>query len=198
MTHEELWRALDTLAAEKGLSPSGLARAAGLDPTSFNRSKRFGPTGPRWPSTESLSRVLAATGISLDSFAALVSGARVLRTVRAQRGLPVLAFSALTGHPPDAARIQAARDRVTPPRGGAETDYLVRLDDPRFAPALPPGALLLLSPGRPVGPGDRAIGFSGIEALCVAVEDDAPRRLDTNAALPAGCVLHRIGWIGLE
>jgi AraC-like DNA-binding protein len=29
MKHEEIWRALDTLAAEAGMSSSGLARRAG-------------------------------------------------------------------------------------------------------------------------------------------------------------------------
>ena len=52
MRHEDVWRAIDTLAAENGLSPSGLARKAGLDPTSFNLSKRRAPAGKsRWPST---------------------------------------------------------------------------------------------------------------------------------------------------
>ena len=63
MKHEDIWRALDTLAAEHGMSTSGLARRAGLDPTTFNPSKRRMPDGrARWPSTESLAKVLLATG----------------------------------------------------------------------------------------------------------------------------------------
>lgn len=74
LSHAQLWKALDALAAREGLSPSGLARRAGLDATSLNPSKRFGPGEPgrpRWPSTESLTRVLAATGASLAEFAAI-------------------------------------------------------------------------------------------------------------------------------
>lgn len=74
LSHAKLWRAVDNLARREGLSPSGLARRAGLDPTSFNPSKRMGPGDPprpRWPSTESLNRVLEATGASLAQFAAL-------------------------------------------------------------------------------------------------------------------------------
>jgi len=74
LSHARLWMTLDALAAREGLSPSGLARRAGLDATAFNPSKRFGPGRPgrpRWPSTESLSRVLDATGISLAEFATL-------------------------------------------------------------------------------------------------------------------------------
>jgi len=78
LSHAKLWKALDALAQREGTSPSGLARRAGLDATSFNRSKRFGPgepPRPRWPSTESLMQVLAATGISLGAFAALADDA---------------------------------------------------------------------------------------------------------------------------
>lgn len=74
LTHSGLWSALDRLASREGLSASGLARRAGLDPTAFNPSKRFGPGSPprpRWPSTESLNQVLEATGLSLADFAAL-------------------------------------------------------------------------------------------------------------------------------
>jgi phage repressor protein C with HTH and peptisase S24 domain len=78
LSHAKLWKALDALARREGASPSGLARRAGLDATSFNPSKRFGPgepPRPRWPSTESLTRVLEATGISLGAFAALADDA---------------------------------------------------------------------------------------------------------------------------
>lgn len=50
LTHEQVWTALDRLAARAGLSASGLARRAGLDPTTFNKSKRVTPDGrERWP-----------------------------------------------------------------------------------------------------------------------------------------------------
>ncbi|CAN5128467.1 helix-turn-helix transcriptional regulator [soil metagenome] len=78
LSHAKLWKAVDNLARREGLSASALARRAGLDATSFNPSKRFGPASmagepprPRWPSTESLTRILEATGISLGAFAAL-------------------------------------------------------------------------------------------------------------------------------
>lgn len=74
LSHANVWAALDTIAEREGLSVSGLARRAGLDATSFNVSKRFGPgeaRRPRWPSTESLTRVLETAGLSLAEFAAL-------------------------------------------------------------------------------------------------------------------------------
>ena len=55
MTHHDIWRGIDLLAESRGLSASGLARKAGLDPTTFNRSKRLTAAGKeRWPSTESI------------------------------------------------------------------------------------------------------------------------------------------------
>lgn len=75
LSHERIWTALDALAERHGLTASGLARRAGLDPTAFNKSKRRGADGrDRWPSTESLAKVLSATDASLDDFMALVEG----------------------------------------------------------------------------------------------------------------------------
>jgi phage repressor protein C with HTH and peptisase S24 domain len=82
LSHTRLWSALDRLAQRSGLSPSGLALRAGLDATAFKPSKRFGsgnPPRPRWPSTESLNRVLEATNTSLAEFADLADDA-TLRT----------------------------------------------------------------------------------------------------------------------
>ena len=75
LTHGQVWGALDRLAARYGLSASGLAKKAGLDATSFNKSKRITPDGrPRWPSTESLAKVLQATGASVEDFTGLLDG----------------------------------------------------------------------------------------------------------------------------
>ena len=78
LSHAQLWKAIDGLARHEGLSVSALAKRAGLDATSFNPSKRFGPGDPprpRWPSTESLTRILTATGLSLGEFATLARDA---------------------------------------------------------------------------------------------------------------------------
>ena len=68
-THAKVWRAIDRTAEAHGLSASGLAKAAALDPTSFNRSKRLSPTGkPRWPSVETIAKVLNGVGDSVEDF----------------------------------------------------------------------------------------------------------------------------------
>ncbi|MGZ3297774.1 MAG: S24 family peptidase [Asticcacaulis sp.] len=81
ISHTHIWAAIDTLAQRLSSTPSALARQAGLDPTSFNKSKRQvqdgapdAPARPRWPSTESLAKLLQATGISFAEFAALAEG----------------------------------------------------------------------------------------------------------------------------
>ncbi len=73
LTHDQVWTALDRLAERAGLSASGLAKRSGLDPTTFNKSKRITADGrERWPSTESVSKALAATNSSIDTFVQLI------------------------------------------------------------------------------------------------------------------------------
>lgn len=73
MTHEEIWNGIVNLAKQMNLTCSGLARAAGLDSTIFNKSKRINRNGmPRWPSTYSLARVLSVAKIDLATFANLM------------------------------------------------------------------------------------------------------------------------------
>ena len=208
MKHEDVWRALDTLAAEKGLSPSGLARAAGLDPTSFNRSKRIGSSGLRWPSTESLSRVLAATGASLESFSALVGGSRVLamRTQRS-RHLPLLPLSQLTepglfdgfGHPTG-----AEWQQTEVPQPGDAHGYAVRIDSAGYEPVFREGGTLILSPEAPIRRLDRVLAFGPDRAVaCLVLETLGERpSLRPLPALPnfdprTALRLHRIVWTSL-
>ena len=73
LSHKRIWRAIDRIAKDAGLTPSGLAKKAGLDPTSFNKSKRIGSGGKlRWPSTESLYKLLKVLGKDLSYFSSLV------------------------------------------------------------------------------------------------------------------------------
>lgn len=72
-THDQIWYGIDQLASSRGLSPSGLAKRAGLDPTSFNKSKRVSPDGkPRWPSTESLAKVLSVTDATMSELIGMI------------------------------------------------------------------------------------------------------------------------------
>src|SRR3954468_18211912 len=75
-THQQVWDAIEALARARGWSLSRLAVRAGLDPTALNRSKRSGFDGkPRWPSTETLAKLLSATETTLGDFCRLVERA---------------------------------------------------------------------------------------------------------------------------
>ncbi|TCD16517.1 helix-turn-helix transcriptional regulator [Oricola cellulosilytica] len=89
LSHARIWAAIDALAARHDLSASGLAKRAGLDSTTFNKSKRFAADGrPRWPSTESLAKIMEATGSSLDDFLALVRPRRSAGSIGRPNGSP--------------------------------------------------------------------------------------------------------------
>ena len=93
LTHEQIWTALDRLAERAGLSPSGLARRSGLDPTTFNKSKRVTPDGrERWPSTESVSKAMAATNSSIETFVQMIGD-----SARTAPSVPHLGFAQAAG-----------------------------------------------------------------------------------------------------
>src|SRR5450631_2817269 len=88
LTHEQVWTALDRLAERAGLSASGLAKKSGLDPTTFNKSKRVTSDGrERWPSTESIAKALAATNCTIDTFVQLIGD-----SARGAHSAPLLGF----------------------------------------------------------------------------------------------------------
>ena len=76
MNHHQIWRAIELLAHAHGMSCSGLAKISGLDPTSFNKSKRVSKYGqPRWPSLGSIAKILDATGETFVGFCQYLSAA---------------------------------------------------------------------------------------------------------------------------
>ena len=156
LSHEKVWAAIDALASQNGLSPSGLARRAGLDPTAFNPSKRVAGDGrPRWPSTESLAKVLAATGEALNTFAARVE----------TPGGPTDAAPALVPLAGlDTASDRNAFDSAGRPAGanwqsfsfpqiGAAFALQVSTED--FHPLYRNGDIVVVAPGAPLRTGDR-------------------------------------------
>lgn len=98
LSHDKIWEAIDALAARHDLTTSGLARKAGLDPTSFNKSKRSSADGrQRWPSTESIHKVLEATGSTIEDFMVALKGplSALQQSASAQRNatIPLLGFA---------------------------------------------------------------------------------------------------------
>jgi phage repressor protein C with HTH and peptisase S24 domain len=78
MKQKEIWQAIDLLAKNNGVSVSALAKKAGLDPTSFNKSKRISPLGkPRWPSMESLLKLIESVNISFQDLLNLATNKNI-------------------------------------------------------------------------------------------------------------------------
>jgi CheY-like chemotaxis protein len=76
-SQQEIWDGIEQLARRKGCSLSRFSILAGLDPTALNRSKRFGPDlKPRWPSTETLSKLLTASQTTLTQFCEILSAGK--------------------------------------------------------------------------------------------------------------------------
>lgn len=164
MKHEDVWRALDTLAAERGLSASGLARRSGLDPTSFNPSKRIMPDGrPRWPSTESLAKVFDATGANLGEFSALVYGARALPgggRSAAVRRIPLIGLAQAGGEgffDDGGYPVGGSWDEVTLPEIGDPHAYALEISGNSMEPVFRDGDLVIVSPAAPIRRGDRVV-----------------------------------------
>jgi phage repressor protein C with HTH and peptisase S24 domain len=162
MRHDDIWRALDTLAAEQGLSASGLARKAGLDPTAFNPSKRIGVDGrARWPSTESISEVLAATGTTMDAFASLISGAPALvrKAVQAKR-IPLIGFAQAGGEgffDDGGYPVGGGWDEISMPDVGDPNAYALEISGDSMEPVFRDGDMVIVSPAAPIRRGDRVV-----------------------------------------
>lgn len=156
MQHAQIWRAIDALADRHGLTASGLARAAGLDPTTFNRSKRAAADGKaRWPSTESLSRALDAVGANFDEFAALLAG----RPGGAGRAIPIVGLARAGAHGffDDAGFPVGAEETVRFPGLGEKRVYALEIQGDSMMPVFRAGDVVVVQPGAPVRRGDRVV-----------------------------------------
>jgi len=156
LTHGQIWTALDRLAERGGLSPSGLARRSGLDPTTFNKSKRVTPDGrERWPSTESVAKALAATNSSIDSFVHLSGDA-----ARTPQSAPLLGFAqaGAAGHFDDSG-FPAGKgwDEVALPSLNDEHAYALEISGDSMKPVYRDGDVIVVSPGTPIRRGDRVV-----------------------------------------
>jgi phage repressor protein C with HTH and peptisase S24 domain len=154
MRNTELWKAIDLLAERHGLSSSGLARRAGLDPTAFNKSKRVTADGsPRWLSTESLMKALVSVGASLEDFAALAEG-------RQGHSAPLLGFAKAgnDGYFDDAGfPVGDGWEDVRFPGIGNEAVYALEVTGDSMEPVYRHGDRIVVSPGAPVRRGDRVV-----------------------------------------
>jgi phage repressor protein C with HTH and peptisase S24 domain len=158
LRHSDIWRALDRLAAAHSLTASGLARRAGLDPTTFNKSKRVTRDGKlRWPSTESLAKVLEATGSSLAQFVSLIDSHA---GAGGRRRIPVLGY-AQAGAPgvfDDRGRPAGdAWDEVSFPEIDDPAAFGLEITGSSMEPSYRDGDVIIVSPGASIRRGDRVV-----------------------------------------
>ena len=155
LTHEQIWTALDRLAVRAGLSASGLARRAGLDPTTFNKSKRITLEGrERWPSTESLAKALAATHTSIDTFVQLLA-----EGAAGADAVPMLGFTQASGDHFDDGGFPCGTGwgELALPAGSDQPAYALKISGEAMKPVYRDGTIILVSPASPVRRGDRVV-----------------------------------------
>jgi phage repressor protein C with HTH and peptisase S24 domain len=207
MRHDDIWRAIDALAAEHGLSASGLARRAGLDPTAFNPSKRIGADGrARWPSTESVAKVLGATSTGIENFAALVSGMPALSrggrsTVNRRIPLIGLAQAGGEGYFDDGGYpVGGSWDEISVPEVGDPNAYALEIAGDSMDPVYRDGDVVIISPAAPVRRGDRVVVRSQRgEVMAKELLRQSARRIELRSLNPAhpnyGFDLAEIAWM---
>ncbi len=159
LTHAQIWSAIDRLAERHRLTASGLARRAGLDATTFNPSKRITSDGhQRWPSTESIAKIIEATSTSLDEFMALLHDADLIPRPRA---VPLIGLAQAGaggffddgGHP-----VGSGWDEVPfPGVSNREGVYAVEITGDSMLPLYREGDIVIVSPLEPVRRGDRVV-----------------------------------------
>lgn len=164
LSHDRVWAAIDALAERYSLSASGLARRAGLDSTAFNKSKRLSSDGrPRWPSTESLAKIIEATGASLDEFTGLIEGrdgSSHGASVAHRRSVPLLGFAqAGAGGFFDDAGFPVGQgwDLVELPAQSTESSYALQVQGDSMLPLYRNGDVLIVEPGAITRKGDRVV-----------------------------------------
>ena len=157
LTHAQIWGALDRLAARAGLSASGLAKKAGLDPTTFNKSKRITPDGrPRWPSTESVSKSLAATGCTVEAFVQLIDE----KARPPAKAVPLIGFAEAGrgGYFDDAGfPVGEGWDEIAFPAVSDENAYALEISGESMEPAYRDGGIIIVSPAASIRKGDRVV-----------------------------------------
>jgi phage repressor protein C with HTH and peptisase S24 domain len=156
-SHKQVWAAIDTIAERYGFSASGLAKKSGLDPTSFNPSKRHGPDGrPRWPTTESIARVLDASGASVEEFTDLLTGRRGQPPRRKQIPLLGLAQAGKGGFFDDSGfPVGSGWEEIDVPGVTDSNAYALEITGDSMLPVYREGDVIIVSPSATIRKGDR-------------------------------------------
>lgn len=159
LTHDRIWSAIDALARRYGLSASALAKRAGLDPTAFNKSKRTTGEGrPRWPTTESIAKVLDATGATFEDFTALLTAEPRRRSP--VQPIPLIGLTQAGGggfFDDGGFPVGGGWEQIRFPRVDDENAYALEVTGDSMAPLYRDGDILIVSPNAAPRKGDRVV-----------------------------------------
>jgi phage repressor protein C with HTH and peptisase S24 domain len=188
-SHDRIWAAIDALAERHSLSVSGLAKRAGLDPTTFNKSKRYSTDGrARWPSTESLAKIMEATSSSLDEFMMLVLGRAKNAGGTAMRSIPLLGFAqAGAGGFFDDGGFPVGQgwDVVEFPIGPGDAVYALEVSGDSMLPLYRDGDTIIVAPGAAVRRGDRVVvRTKDGEVMAKILARQTPRTIELQSMNP--------------
>jgi len=191
VSHADIWNAIDALAARHGHSASALARLAGLDATAFNKSKRVSKDGrERWPSTESIAKVLDATGEGFDAFLSGGGAFVQLRGPHLPRAVvPLLGLAqAGSGGFFDSAGFPAGQgwDEVQLPSAPEDGSYALEVSGDSMLPLYRDGDVVVVSPTAQMRRGDRVVvRTKGGEVLVKVLYRQTPRLVELHSLNPA-------------
>ena len=188
LKHADVWRAIDRLAQEHGLSPSGLARKAGLDPTTFNKSKRITREGrPRWPSTESISKILAATDSTLAQFVDHVAYGSDEEAYVHRIPLVGLSQAGAEGYFDDAGFPKGQGwDQIAFPDIHDRHAYALEIAGDSMEPVYREGDIVVVSPGADIRRGDRiVVKTTQGEVMAKVFQRQTATRLELSSFNPA-------------
>ena len=191
LSHNDIWNAIDAIAERHGLSASGLARLAGLDATAFNKSKRVSKDGrERWPSTESVAKVLEATNESFDAFLSGGGAYVQMQATNAMRSfVPLLGLAqAGSGGFFDSAGFPAGQgwDEVPFPQSAEDGSYALEVTGDSMLPLYRDGDIIVVSPTAQMRRGDRVVvRTKDGEVLVKVLHRHTPKSVELHSLNPA-------------
>lgn len=207
LTHSQIWQAIDALASRNGLSPSGLAKLAGLDPTTFNKSKRAANGKLRWPSTESVAKALTAVGATLDQLVTLIEpDSATARKPARMVPLIGMAQAGSSGYFDDAGfPAGSGWEEIGFPELADEHAYALEIIGESMVPVYRDGDRIVVSPAASLRRGDRVVvkthagevmakQLGRLTAQRVELKSFNPGYEDRSFALSEIVFIHRIIW----
>ncbi|MCX4348881.1 MAG: helix-turn-helix transcriptional regulator [Alphaproteobacteria bacterium] len=205
MQYEQVWDAVDKLARLHGLSPSGLAKKAGLDATTFNKSKRVRPDGKkRWPSLDSINKIINACNISFEQFYSLIDEELQPESLNS---VPYIKFSEL-GNGINILNDEPQTDSWTRKNFPATTAglYGIELDVDDYVPLYRKNSTIIAAKNAEICKGDRMVvfcknndilikEFAHRTATTLVLSDIMDSRKTTEVNITDIALVSRIYWV---